>query len=423
MFYEQPLKTSTLPTKPASGLQGIFTLGPPEYAPSMDTAIALRRGGLMSEASDSLYSGLIRSGDWAPSMRVTWDRLGVYKRGEELPGPMAVPLALMKDTRAFRAAGSKVIVGGVELYTDYIPLPVKFERGAVVLETDIYQAIRAGDEYGTPLARTAGLRSMKVAAGEASAIKRLQDIDNEREHLETKQIPAVQKRANELIDRFNAVAAELERETGQSIGTIGYVKLGINVTVMVLKFTPFAPIGYAIQAIMMILNAFDVFGEKKKKKKIQRLIDEAMWLQREIMKMVGYLKSLVNKRNALVTHAEALSQAFEAGPAAVTVKVNTKRFIQKERIVLTKESPFGLQRIPTVIDRVAASGLKTTQRLIYARGEDSPIVVQREVALTADEAQPISKRVAVYGGILGELPGSQGKWNKSLEPLALAFGY
>lgn len=256
MFYEYQLKTSTHPTKPASGL-GIFTpsdLGPPEYAAPRDTAVALRQGGLTSEASDSLYSGLVRSGTWGPSMWQRMHQLDVYKRGEELPGPMAVPLELMKDTRAFRAGGRKVIIEGVELYTDYIPLPVKFERGAVVLETDIYQAIRAGDEYGTPLARTAGLYSMKVAAGEASAIKRLQDIDNDREHLETKQIPAVQTRANNRIDRFNAVAAELERETGQSIGTIGYVKIGINVAVMVLKFTPFAPIGYAIQASIQFVE-------------------------------------------------------------------------------------------------------------------------------------------------------------------------
>lgn len=423
MFYEAQLKTSTRPTKPADGLQGIFTLGPPEYAPSRDTARALRRGGLMSEASDSLYSGLVRSGSEGASMWRRMDQLSVFERGQELPGPMAVPLELMKDTRAFRPGGSKVIVGGVELYTDYIPMPVKFERGAVVLETDIYQAIRAGDEFGTPLAKTAGLRSMKIAASEASAIKRLQDIDNDREFLETKQIPAVQTRANKVIDDFNRNARELESLTGQSVGTIGYVKLGINVAVMVLKFTPLAPIGYIIQAAMMIANAFDAFGERAKKNKIRNIMDAMMAEQREITRLVGYLKSLVNKRNALVTHAEALSQAFEAGPAAVTVKVNTKRFVQKERIVLTKESPFGLQRIPTVIDRVAASGLKTTQRLIYARGEDSPIVVQREAALTADEAQPISKRVAVYGGILGELPRSQGKWNKSLEPSALAFGY
>ncbi len=424
MFYEPQLKASTRPTRPAAGLQGVFTLGPSEYVPTRDTAVTMRQGGLMSEATTSLFAGLVRSGDKGPSMYVPMERLRLFKQGEELPGPMAVPLELIKDTRAFRPLGSKVTIEpGIDIYTDYIPNPLRYDKGQLLLETDIYQAIRAQDDFGTPLAKSAGIRDMQVAASEASAIKRLSDIDKDREYLETKQIPAVQRKVNKLIDLFNRDVRELESLTGQSIGTLGYVEVGINVAVMALKFTPLAPIGYIIQAGMMIANAFDAFGKRAKKNKIRNLIDAISYYQREIMKYIGYLKGLVNKRNALASHAEALEAAFEAGSTAVKVKISPKRFTRKERIRVSKETPFGLQILPKVIERVAASGLKTTQRIMYIQGEDSPIVITREAPKTAAEGTPITqKKVAVYGGILGELPGSQQRWDKSMEPIALAFG-
>lgn len=423
MFFESQLQVSSRPTKPTNGLQGIFTLGPAEYAPNRDTMEAMRRGGLMSGATSSLYAGLVRSGDEGASLRTSMKGFRIYKRGEELPGPIAVPLELIKDTRAFRPAGSKVTIEpGVDIYTDYIPQPLKYDKGQLLLETDIYQAIRAQDAFGTPLARTAGIREMQVAASEASAIKRLGDIDKDREYLETKQIPTLQRKVNKLIDQYNGAVRELESLTGQNVGTLDYVEIGINVTVMVLKFTPFAWVGAIIKVGMMIANAFDAFGKRKKKNRIRNVIDAMTGIQREIITHVGYLKGLVNKRNALASHAEALEAAFEAGPTAVKVKISPKRFFQKERILESRMTPFGLQVSPRIIERAAASGLKTTQRIMYIQGEDSPIVVMREAPKIAAEGQPITqKKVAVYGGILGELP--RQRWDKSMEPAALALGY
>lgn len=325
--------------------------------------------------------------------------------------------------------------------------------GELIINTDIFGASIFHDKFGTPIHKGVGAKDIVMFHKEAAAIGTANLMEKQMKPI-GKEILKTINQIEWRMDRLNQLGASIQKPDFREIAENIYVMLNKSIATYV--FPPAQVIFMASDKLLaeldLPLTSFDLtilsnpltawtwpiikYGFKSKK---QKKIEEMKSLIPEIQLLEAQLQSHIRNLNSMKAQYDKLMAAFQKGPDAIKVKMDTTNVPRRTVEVIEDVSP-GIQRIKRVERAVKPASLSPNMQLMYFANEDSPVLARfkRSTEVAKDRAmqeqmqegilaplpetivEPVVKKRMIYGGLLSQYPNTDEKLFQTAVMFAIA---